>query len=188
VTEAATDVAGLLLVHRRELEALVRSESGSILNYEEVSDVVQGIHERALSRAGSFSFRGPEAALGWLRTLARSYLQDRREHWNALKRRPAALLRLTLGDDDTTPGTPQPASTQTGPATFAERREALVQAVRALDLLLPRDREIVLLAMEGLTPEEIGARLGLATESAARARLRALERLRKAWQLLGERR
>ncbi len=180
---AAPDVASLLALHDREIEALVRHEAGSILSFEETADLLQGVRERALARAGSFEWRGPEAALGWLRTLARSYLNDRRVHWSALKRRPAALLRLTLADDGTRTGA-APASTQTGPATFAERRESLVKAVRALDLLLPRDRELVLLELEGLSAEEVGRRLGLAADSAARARLRALERLRKAWQLL----
>lgn len=182
------DVPGLLARHTPELEALVRREAGSILAFEEVSDLVQGVRERALSRAASFEWRGPEAALGWLRTLARSYLQDRREHWTALKRKPAALLRLTQGEGDTRAGTPPPASTRTGPATFAERRDSLVQAVRALDLLLPRDRELVLLSLEGLEPAEIGARLGLSADSAGRARSRALERLRKAHRLLTSRR
>jgi RNA polymerase sigma factor (sigma-70 family) len=182
--ESEPDVRALLARHAAEIEALVRHEAGSILAFEEAADLAQGVRERALARAASFEWRGQQAALGWLRTLARSYLSDRREHWNALKRRPAALLRLTLADDGTRPGTPPPASTQTGPATFAERRESLVQAVRALDLLLPRDRELVLLELEGLAPDEIGRRLGLSADSAARARLRALERLRKAWRLL----
>ena len=180
----APDVAALLERHATELEALVRHEAGSLLAFEESSDLLQGVRERALARAGSFAWRGPEASLGWLRTLARSYLNDRREHWSALKRRPAALLRLTLSEDATRPGALSPASTRTGPATFAERRESIVQAVRALDLLLPRDRELVLLELEGVPLDEVGRRLGLAADSAARARLRALERLRKAWQLL----
>lgn len=177
----STDVAGLLLRHRTELETLLRREAGSILAFEELSDLLQGVSERALSRAHSFDWRGPEAALGWLRTLARSFLQDRREHWSALKRRPAALLRITLADEaaELRQRTPEP-----GPATFAERREALVLAVRALDLLLPRDRQLVLATLAGQSNEELGTALALPPESAARARLRALERLRKAWHLL----
>jgi RNA polymerase sigma factor (sigma-70 family) len=177
-------VAELLERHAADITAIVRREAGTLLTWESADDLVQGAHARVLERAGSFTWQGPEAALAWIRATARSHLAHRREHWRALRRKPAALLRLTLSDDETRAAAPLPADTSTGPATFAARREALELAVRALDLLLERDRELVRGAMEGRSAAELGASLGLSAESAGRAQRRALDRLRRTFRIL----
>jgi DNA-directed RNA polymerase specialized sigma24 family protein len=79
---------------------------------------------------------------------------------------------------------PEPAATATGPTTFASRREQLVLATKALDLLLPRDRDLVKWSGEGLSTEEQARRLDLSAEAAGRARRRALDRFRKAFRLV----
>ncbi|HKE01047.1 MAG TPA: sigma-70 family RNA polymerase sigma factor [Planctomycetota bacterium] len=177
-------VADVLALHARDVEALVRREAGSLLVWETVEDLVQGAHARVLERASGFTWQGPEAALAWVRIAARSHLAHRREHWRALRRKPAALLRVTLSDDETRAAARLPADTSTGPATFAARREAIELAVRALDLLLERDRELVLGAIDGRSVSELGAKLGLSAESAGRAQRRALERLRRTFRVL----
>jgi DNA-directed RNA polymerase specialized sigma24 family protein len=53
-----------------------------------------------------------------------------------------------------------------------------------MGLLLPRDRELVTWASNGLTGPEMATRLGISEEAAEKARARALERLRKAFSLV----
>ncbi|MCK6459941.1 MAG: hypothetical protein L6Q95_08615, partial [Planctomycetes bacterium] len=70
-----------------------------------------------------------------------------------------------------------PAATATGPSTFAARREHLKLAVQALAALPPRDRDLV------KSTSEDAERLGLRYDAAKQARLRALGRFRKAFDL-----
>lgn len=181
-------VARLLEVHKREIEALVRAEAGSRLAFEEVEDLVQGAHTRALEFSNKFTYRNPEAALAWLRLIVRTHLAHRREHWSALRRRPGGLLRLVVSDEETRWALLIPADTATGPGTFAGRREAITTGVRALDLLLPRDRDLVLWTVEGYSMADIATKLNMNAESAGRVQRRALDRLRRTFRLLVENR
>jgi hypothetical protein len=76
-----------------------------------------------------------------------------------------------------------PAGEDTGPQTFADRREQLDVAVKALALLLPRDQNLVRWASEGVDIQEQASRLGLSYDAAERAGARACERFRKAFRL-----
>ena len=71
---------------------------------------------------------------------------------------------------------------RTGPLAFAERRERVGIAERAMALLPERDRTLLRLASEGLAASAIGARLSLSADSADPARRRALERFRKTFE------
>ncbi|MFN0207431.1 MAG: RNA polymerase sigma factor [Planctomycetota bacterium] len=187
-TPAFPSVPELLDLHRRDLEALIRAEAGGLLAWEEVEDLVQGARTRILERAGSFTYQNPESALAWLRVTARTHLAHRREHWRALRRKPAVLLRLVVSDEETRSAIPMPADTATGPGTFAERREALTLGIRALDLLIQRDRELVMLTVDGHSTQEIAQKLNLSVDSAGRAQRRAMDRLRRTFRLLAGRR
>jgi hypothetical protein len=57
-------------------------------------------------------------------------------------------------------------------------------AVRALDLLLPRDRDLVRWSADGVPLDEQAERLGVAYEAAGKARQRAIERFRKTFALV----
>jgi DNA-directed RNA polymerase specialized sigma24 family protein len=72
----------------------------------------------------------------------------------------------------------------TGPSTFAARREMIALAARALDLLLPRDRDLVRWSSEGVPLEEQADRLGIAYEAVGKARQRAVERFKKTFALV----
>jgi RNA polymerase sigma factor (sigma-70 family) len=169
----------LLDAHSGELRRYVRAHGGQLLRRESEEDLVQGISLRALERANSFRDQGAEAFRAWITTVARSYLADRANYWRALRRKPGALLRLTSGGT----GGVEPASTATGPSTFAARREHLKLAARALAALPPRDRDLVKWTSEDVPLEEQAKRLGLSYDAAKQARLRALERFRKAFEL-----
>ena len=170
----------LLVQHRLHLLRYVERRAGPVLRFETADDLVQAVHLHALEHQEAFEYRGLEAFLAWLNEVARRFLKDRREYWTALKRRPAALFRLTQAGME-------PEAQQTGPGTFAAQREQLDLAVRALDMLPPRDREIVQWATQGLDDASVARRMGLETRTAARARQRALDRFRKAYRLLRQR-
>jgi len=178
------DLPALLVRHRVHLLRHVERRGGPVLRFETVDDLVQSIHLHALEHRDAFQYRGLEPFLAWINEVARRYLKDRRDHWAALKRRPAGLVRLTqVGSND--PGAAaEPAGRGTGPATFAARREQLNLAVRALEMLMPRDRDLVRWTTQGHDDDSIATRMHLERKTAARARQRAVERFRKAYRLL----
>ena len=177
----------LLTARRAELVAFARRHGGPALRYESPEDLVQGIAVRAIEHAATFEMRSEGEAMAWIWTVARSHLDDRRTYWTALKRRPAALVRITSGGATSAAASRapnEPAATSTGPSTFAARREQVAIAVRALALLLPRDRDLVAWHAEGLPLAEQAARLGMSYAAVQRAHHRAIERFRKAHALL----
>jgi RNA polymerase sigma factor (sigma-70 family) len=175
----------MLVLHRPDMLAFVTKEARGLLRFESAEDLTQGVHLRALERGGGFEYRGDTEFFAWVYRLARTYLADRRSHWSALKRRSGRLLRLTAGVGDSLGAVGEPPGSRTGPSTFAARREQIVLATKALDLLLPRDRDLVRWSGEGLTTEEQAERLGISAEAAGRARRRALTRFRKTFRLVG---
>ncbi len=168
------DLGSLLAAHSADLLAFLRKNGKRLLDHETEEDLLQGVRLRALESAGDFRYDGREAFFAWLHALARSYLADREKHWSALRRNPGALLRLTAAD---------PASTATGPSTRASRKEQLKLALEALATLFPKDRDLVRWSSEDVPLEEQATRLGVSYDAAKQARLRALERFRKAYEL-----
>ncbi len=181
-------LAELLIRHRPEILQYVAARGGSLLRFESAEDLVQGIHLRALERSDDFEYRSQPEFMGWLFTLVRGHLAHRREYWNALKRRPARLLRLTQGSDATADpnAVREPAARRTGPVTFAERRQQMERAVKALALLLPRDADMVRCQTEGLSIQDLAERYDITYQAAQRAQHRALERFRKAFLLVSK--
>lgn len=178
----------LLVANRVQLLRHVERRAGRVLRYETADDLVQGIHLRALKYADTFEYRGQAPFFSWLYDVARTHMNERREHWEALKRHPARLFRLTQAVSSDPGAVAEPAGDVTGPSTFAARKESLTLAVKALGMLMPRDRDLVRWSTEGLDDEEIGRRLDLEPRAAARARQRAVKRFRRAYRLLDQRR
>lgn len=183
---SANRLAEFLASHADDLAAFVARHGRSLLRYESEEDLAQGVRTCALDRGGDFEYRSEKEALGWLFTVARRYLSDRRSYWAAVKRRPRRLLRLTAfgstaGGDA---AAAEPADTATGPSTSASRREDVAMALRALAILLPRDRDLVTWYSEGVAIDDVAARLAISRDAASRAQLRALERFRKAFAVL----
>jgi RNA polymerase sigma factor (sigma-70 family) len=177
----------LLVAHRGDLHAHVLRHGGRLLRHESADDLVQAIHLRVLDQRASFEWRGRDSFLAFLRTIARSHLADRHAYWSALRRRPARLVRLVHASDGTQDplAAAEPASTATGPSTFASRREQVDLALRALSLLPERDRDLVRWGLDGVPGEEQAQRLGISVEAADRARRRAVLRLRKTHAVIG---
>ncbi len=183
--QAEFDLPGRLSAHAGQLLGFVRREAGAaLLRFDAPEDLVQGVHQEALRAAAQFEWRGEEAFLGWLYQIARRHMSGRRDYWFALKRNCVGALRLTWTGSDGSVRQANLADTATGPATFAQRREQLVLMTRAIALLLPRDREIVRWTSDGVSLEDQALRLGVTADAAARARSRAIERLRKTFELV----
>lgn len=173
---------------RPDLVRFVRRHGGRVLRFETTEDLTQGVIVKALDGAGGVDAADEKALLAWIYRVARTFLADRGRHWSALKRRSGSLLRLSGSSDATTDprAVAEPPIDATGPSTFASRREQVVRAVRALDLLLTRDRELVRGYCDGRSIADQAETLGLEYDAARRAQARALERFRKAFRVLDQ--
>jgi len=181
-------LADLLQSHRDALLRFVEREASNLLRHETTEDLVQGIHLRALEAERHFEWRGEKEFLGWLAAVARQHFADRHAYWTALRRRAGKMLRLSAlaTGTDAGPAEAPPRSPGPGPATLAERRDLLVRAARAIEVLYPRDRDLVRAIVEDEPLSDLARRLGVGYEAAKKARLRALTRFRKAIELLAQ--
>ncbi|KAA3611816.1 MAG: hypothetical protein DWQ01_06945 [Planctomycetota bacterium] len=174
-----------LVALRPALEAFLRAQAGVlILRYETPEDLAQEVIARALQTASSDKFVAPKDARAWVYRIARNHIQDRRRHWQALKRGSGAVLRFHWSQDESQEPRLDPSSTRTGPATQAQRREHLILATRALSMLLEQDRKLVAWSASGVSPQEQADRLGVGYYAAAQARTRAIQRFRRTFDLL----
>jgi RNA polymerase sigma factor (sigma-70 family) len=181
------DFDALLVRHRDGLERWLRGEVGRLRLLDTPEDLAQETCLRALQSRETFELVSEPAFKAWLLTVAGGVVKDRQRHWMAAKRDAARVLRLALageGGSGSSAG-PAPASPRTGPATFAERRDLIRRAVRALSSLPGRDQELVRGLAAGATVEDAARAHELTYAAAQRARLRALERFRLAWGVLG---
>lgn len=169
-----------ILAHEAELARYLARQAGpGILRYESIEDLLQGVYVEALKSADSFEDRGEPELLAWLYRVAQHHIYHRAAHWSAAKREGDGVLRLIAE----TGGLDPPAS-GTSPSSFAGRREQLVLVTRALAALPEKDREILRLSFDGASIEDLAVRTGTNYEAAKRARLRALDRLRKTCRLM----
>lgn len=174
----------LLVAHRPSLEHFLAPRAGWLLRYETLDDLVQGVQARALAAREGLAFESEARFVAWLQQVARSHLADRAGYWTALKRKAAALLRLTAAESayDDGRSVPAPAAKGTGPSTFAQRREQLSLAVQVLTTLSARDQRLVRWATRGVDLREQAERLEISYEAAKKASARALDRFRKAYR------
>lgn len=165
---------------------LARHAGPPLLRFDTVEDLVQGTMVEALRSADGFQLRTEEEWRAWLFTLARRHVMRRREYWFSMKRDSRAVVKLTLtgsrGGQTPIP-IPDPRS---GPVTRADRRDLELRITRAMAMLLPRDRDIIRMAAEGATTEALSQHFEVSKDSASQARLRAFDRLRKAYHLLDQ--
>ena len=180
------EFAALLVRHRPRLVRWFARRGRGLARHESAEDLAQGVHLHALNHRERFEYRGEPAALAWLLQLARQHLARRIEHWKAMKRDGGHMLRITMGGRSTGAATRgvQPAADGPGPVTAAARSEQLLLAARAMDGLPERDRELVRLMTRDLPVREIAKRLDLTEAAAQRARLRAMDRFRKIYEIL----
>lgn len=161
------------------LRLLVWTRAKALLRYEAAEDLLQDVNLHALQVAGRFEYRSDEQFAGWLRKVAQQCLVNRHRSWSALRRNLGDLYGLAASTSlDQRHRSANPSATEAGPASVAERRDLLTVMARMITTLPARDQQIVLWQAGGVPLAEIANRLGLSRESANRARLRSLQRLR----------
>jgi len=179
------DLERVLTDKRASLLRYLESHAAGLLRFESSQDLYGGLVLELLSKAPPFESRSSAEDSAWLHESARYYMANRRRYWSALKRDTGRLMRTGMGGATET-GSKELAdfaASQTGPSTFAFRREQLVILTQALSILPERDRKLVELAAAGASNEEISEQIETSVSAAAKAKARALERLRKAHEL-----
>lgn len=179
----------LLVRHRDVLVRYLQRRGSGLLRFEGAEDLAQAVHMKAVNARERFEYRGEQAFIGWICTLGRQHIADRNAYWKAQKRNAGPMLRITYSAPDTMGGGPgiAPAAEQRGPTTFAGVREQVELAARAIATLPSRDAQIVGLIRQGADVDAVAEALGVSYAAAQRARLRAIERFRKAFELLTRR-
>ena len=171
-----------LAPHEDRLRGFFRKEARGLLRFEGLDDLVQGAFLKMLA---SRNAPRPESFEGWVFTVARAFIVERHRYWRACRRDGGHLLRITASPASTQgPGGHLPADERTGPASFAERRDDLTLAARAIDSLPDRDRSLIEHLRDGLSVEESAQRLGLSYDAAQKARVRARDRFTQALEIL----
>jgi RNA polymerase sigma factor (sigma-70 family) len=160
----------LLISFRDDLLRILEHRASGLLRYESTEDIVHGVHLRALRVADRFEYRSDPEFRAWLLQIARQHIADRHAYWSARKRAATRMLRITAGNITASGAGVNPAAANTGPFTFAQRREQIVLATKALSLLLDRDEQLVRWSSEGLSTDEIAERLDITHGAAERAR------------------
>ncbi len=176
----------LLVRHREVLVRYLGRRGSGLLKFEAAEDLAQAVHMKAVQAEGRFDYRGEEAFIGWICTLGRQHIADRNAYWKAQKRNAGPMLRITYGGATSSGGAKgvSPAAEQQGPTTFAGVREQVEVAARAIATLPPRDAQIVELIRAGADVEDVARELRVSYAAAQRARLRSIERFKKAFELL----
>lgn len=182
----APSMEDLLMRHRDVLVRYLHRKGSGLLRFESAEDLAQAVHIKAIQAEHRFDYRGDDAFIGWICTLGRQHIADRNAYWKAQKRNAGPMLRITYGSATTGSGAKgvSPAAAQQGPTTFAGVREQVEVAARAIATLPPRDAQIVELIRAGADVEDVARELGVSYAAAQRARLRSIERFRKAFELL----
>lgn len=153
------------LLYRRNYPALHRYLQRLTGDPDEADDLAQEAFTRLLRHPLPESEARP-----WLFTVATNLVRD-----GARKstRRARLLSIFRPGPQD-----PPPAD------QVVERRERIESVRRALDLLRPRDRQLLLLREEGFTYEEMAQVVGVAPSSVGTLLARALKRFSEAYRKL----
>lgn len=171
--------------HRSELLGFLRRHAGSaVLRFESPEDLMQGVFTRAIEAAEGFEERNDDSTRAWLFRLARNYLVDRNRHWLATKRRSGQVLRFEMSRSGESTPALDPMASQTSPSQFAMRREQLILAARAMNLLMDRDRDLVTWTAQGMSLSDQAERLGIGYDAAAKASQRAQNRFRDVYRLV----
>ena len=178
-----SELPDLLSAHRATLVRFFERKGAYLKRYEAAEDLAQGVHLHALRYADRFEYQGDPQFVSWLLQLARQHLANRIAHWKALKRDAGPMMRITFSGTGV-----QPAADAIGPSTHASQKEQLNTAALAMDGLPPRDRELVKLMSAGASIADIAAQMDMTETATQRARLRAIDRFRKIYEIVERKR
>ena len=162
--------------YRRRLTVLIRFKLGpeqrGILD---VDDLVQETFLRAYRDLPGFFYRSPGSFMHWLSAIADHVIADAARYQGRLRRHAEEVVPFR---SDSNPKGAEPADLLT-PSRVLDQEERLQALLVKLETLPEHYREVLLLAkIEGLTTEEISARLGKPREAVSLLVFRAVQRLR----------
>jgi RNA polymerase sigma-70 factor (ECF subfamily) len=146
----------------------------------ESMDLAQDALLSALGDLGNFTYKNEGDFLRWLSTIAENRLRDNLDKLHADKRD----IRKEVHPDKNEPtaswgfvGTPGPIDVST-PSVIMSRKEELEKLEKAIDILKPEYREVIVLTkIEGLSYKEISPRLGKSDEAVRKLVSRAMASL-----------
>ncbi|MFN0206819.1 MAG: RNA polymerase sigma factor [Planctomycetota bacterium] len=171
----------LLDRERPHLERLIARRAGALLRFDTIDDLLQEVFLEAMRSLPVFVYQGDLAFRAWMIKLLIGVLNARRDHWQSLRRNAGKLLRIDgrfSGSRSSIRGT-DPAAPGPAASTVARRREMLTIAIRAMSELGTRDRQLINSFVNDESIDKIAERLGLQYDAAKKARLRAVEKIRK---------
>jgi RNA polymerase sigma-70 factor (ECF subfamily) len=148
-------------------------------------DVVQDALLHALGGIEDFTYENEGDFVRWLSRIAENVLRD---NWDRLHAEKRDIRReVPLGNAGRTTagrlsGVPQPVATTT-PSVIMSKKEDLARLEKAIDLLKPEYKEIIVLTkIEGLGYQQIADRVGKSSEAVRKLASRAMTVLINAFE------
>ncbi|HTP68421.1 MAG TPA: RNA polymerase sigma factor [Dongiaceae bacterium] len=164
------------LYYRRLAVSVYYRMSSELRTLNEVDDILQEVFLKASCDMGSFVYRSPGSFMAWLLHIADHVIVDAARFQNRQKRRAQEMLRFR---SDSNPNGPDPVDSNTPSRLFAHE-EAIQLLLKKLDTLPADYRQVILLSkFDGLTTQEVGARMGKSREAVALLLHRAVKRFRE---------
>jgi RNA polymerase sigma factor (sigma-70 family) len=161
--DAQTLVTGLVVTHGEQLRRFLLAR---VRNTADVPDIIQEVYLRMLRVPNVESIRSPEA---YLFTVAQHVVQ---QHTLRQSARPSAELARVL--------TTRPSDTHVDPALELGAHQCLEQLQDTLDRLSPKVRATFILSRrDGLSFDEIAARLGTSRPMVKKYLMKALMQFRQ---------
>jgi len=153
---------------------------GELRSKLESMDLAQDALLSALGGLENFTYKNEGDFLRWLSTIAENRLRDNLDKLHADKRDIRKEARLdnngptATGEFVRTPG----AIDVTTPSVIMSRKEELEKLEKAIDILKPEYREVIVLTkIEGLSYKEISGRIGKSDEAVRKLVSRAMASL-----------
>ena len=162
------------------LRAYVRIRLGKSMRTKETSlDLVQSVCREVLQDLDNFEYRGEGGFRNWLFRHAENKIRDRARFWHrdkrSIDRETAPAPGAEVDEDGDLIARLESIFT---PSRHAVAKEELLRLGRVFDRLPPDYAEVIALArVQGLTHEEIAARMGRTTSATRTLLSRALARL-----------
>lgn len=151
-----------------------------------VEDLFQETCIKAFQTIGRLEWRGEEAFLGWLESIAEHAIQDEVKRLKAKRRTPEREVRLREESPDSS-GRPETLenllrASGTTASKALRREERFERLEKALGSLPPEYGEVIILAsVRGLPMKEVAERMGRSAEAVSSLHLRALRKLKAAY-------
>ena len=182
--ESAVDQ--LCRVYTERVRWMVRLRMGKELRRKlDSMDVVQDVLIHALGGITDFTYDNEGDFVRWLSRIAENALRDNWDRFHAEKRDIRKEIPLDNGgrrSGSGPSGIPGPVATTT-PSVIMSRKEDLTRLEKAIDVLKPEYKEVIVLTkIEGLGYQEIADRVGKSSEAVRKLVSRAMTVLINAFE------